>query len=1062
MSAAEPAFPLRALWLRQSLRSPFLYLSWLLLVAIPLEEIGNASQPGRSGLVSLPGPAADWTSLAWICAVTSLAGLPIVYLAYEGAAQRIKTPGFLEIVMVSAGGEAGFRAAEMRVLPWLTLLLALPALILIPFAATGNAPHPGPAVYLATIGALGAILLPNLAITLCFALRWSNHPSRLLPLLCLALYPLIAAAAFRLLIYAMGDGPASLFVAAVEPTGTALFGALSGSGPPALSPLAALLLVANRLLAAGLCLWWLRGYRREAPFLEVRAGRTRLRLPPRLRSFGLPVAAGAVGALLSVSNLQSNFGKNLNFYEVDPTMSFLFDRAMGGLETPLLLLLPLIFIHAVWRDSESGFQVLRDMSARGEWRRAAGFLGSALACCLAFYAILFVAIFFGFGSERQSFDAEAILLHFAVNSMPTVLLVAFVGSAVSVLAPNRIFGIALLAAIGAALVAVSRSGAGLLAFATPLLPQPAHYSEALGRLAPSASLTTHALACLALVAAASALLIAAWPRPHRWSGFVRLVGDKKAALVFLGLAGGLTAAAAVAGHGSEGPADPSNDLNQREAYERAAVAVREPADWHLDRAQLRAQWADAGHLRLSGILHLSGRGRLLLSWAAAPDEIGGLRLNGAPIRARALGGGLYDLGTPGTEATLIFTTRLTGRSALLTTLYGDRPTVPLPGILPDTFIGDDQTRAERHMVGLRAAIVRFSGDRQASRPMAQVELILEHPCDLTLTAPFAPTPRRLPSGRCQAVVSPVTTRLELFAAVGPKLRASSVPAALPLVTLAPGRFAERQQRLDIATADASRDIATLMGAYPVPGITVAGAEAHELGSFAISKPGLIRVSDTYLLARRPGSPDPIYGTMAHELMHQYYGHWVRPVAGRPGAIFVNEFPAQLARAWAIWHRYGPDAYAAELSEATSRLYYVQHFQSAPEPPPVVTTGTDEIYPRSMLIVHYLASHSSWAQQAEAIRAFATRRGGTAVTAAEVAEAVLAPLAPQARQLGRFMLFDGLLIRRNASGGIDLDCGAGRCPFTDIDVPLRTAQGVHWVKASAYRTSAGPLVGIPLQ
>lgn len=1065
---AERAFPLRSLWLRQSLRSPWTWLAWILLAAVPLEEIVNAGAPGRSGLVALPTAAIDWPSLAWICAVTTLLGAPVLFLAYEATAQRIKEPGFLQILMVSAGGEPAFRQAETRALAPLAFLLALPALVLPPFAAAGQSPQPG-ATYVAALAALATFLIPNIFLVLALALRWSNRPSRLLPLLGLALYPLAAAAAFRLILAGLGDSGAALALAALEPTGTALFAALfnggPGSQPLALSGLAWLLIAANRLLVVLLGLALLRFYRRGASFLEVRAGLARLRLPARLGSHGVPLAAGLVGALLALSNLQSNFGKNLLFYEVDPTMSFLFDRAIGGLEASLLVLLPLLLIHAAWRDSESGFQVFRDMSARGERRRVLGFLGSALASCAIFYLVLLIAIHFAFAARPGDFDGWAIALHFGVNSLPTVLLVAFAAAALSLLGRNRVSGIALAGAVGAALLFAALSRPALFGFATPLLPRPPRYSEALGGLLDPASFASHALLCFAIVAAASAWLVTAWPRPHRWSGFRRLRGDRRAAAVFLAAGAGFASAGVAAWPESPaGGAAVTDDIDLRAGYERAAASAPAAGDWQVDRAVVRARWTGEQDVRLAGTLHLRGRGRLLLTWAADPAAGAALWRNGARVRPRRLAAALYDLGTPPAgEATLAFTVHLTSAPARLTTLFGEVPTVPLPGILPELFLGGDAERAERGLGDLRAAMAPFSRGASASRPMARVALTQDYPCDRTLAAPFGAAPRRLDSRWCRISAGPVAARLELFAALGPHLRASSVPSALPLITLTPARFADRQRRLDAATDAASRDIAALMGGFPVPGLTVAAAEAGEIDGSALSKPGLIRVSSAYFLARRAGQPDPMYGTMAHELMHQYYGHDVRPVAGRPGAIFVNEFPAQLARSWAIRRRFGLEAYRAELSEAGRRRFYIRHFQQAPEAPPVRTTGVEEIYPRSILIVHFLAAHSGWPAQARAIRDFARRHAGGTVTAEQLAEAVLAPLAPRAQALGRAMLFDGLLVRRSADGrGIALDCGAAPCPSADVEVPVRVASGsVRWAGARDYRLVMGPLVGIPL-
>jgi hypothetical protein len=1065
MPLSDPRLRLVALWFRQSLRSPWLYACWLIMPALALNEFANAG-PGRSGLTSLDrvDPAA-FLSQGWILAVISLFGLPFVFLVQEWAVARIKHSGFPQILLTSDLSERTSRLAELAVLPLVALLILAPLFLVMPVAANVNGHHQGAANLLNGLAACAFVALPNILLALCYGLWCSNRRNRLLPLLGAALFPFVVGAAFGLA-GALAGGKSLLGIALAEPSGTALFALLSERQDAAAfarpGPGALFLLALNRAWALALGALFARAYLRLPPFMEGGEGFIRLRLPTRLRRWAFVAATAFGAALLAASNLYSNFNKNLSLNAIEPTTSFLFDRGLPGLETSLYLVLVIVLVQSLWSDHESGFQTFRDMSLSGYRHRAAALLARALAYSLVFYAILVGVVILSFAVSPGHLDLHALLVHFAANSLPSALLIALAGSAASILAPNRVTGSILVVAVGGGLIWARLSLPSLAPLLDPLFPQPLRYSEGLERIVGSGALVPHLLWSLAGMAAAASLIVRAWPRLHRLQGALLSRRDRIATISLLAVA----LPAAVAGSVT---AEERRTLifagSSAAQYEQAALRAGPENLWSIAAADIDGSWSDAGGLSLDGRLSLRGGGPLVVTWAVEPDEIGAVRIDGRPVRPRRLGPGLYRLGTPpGRETSLSFRLGLHDPAAArIDTRYAAPPTIPLPGVLSELFEGDPDRRAALGLGAFDRSLSRFRNPpNNVSRPLARLALRLSFPCGRTPILPQASTPGPAGGGRCTAPVDDPGVRLEAFAALSEGLETRRRPTRVgPLATLAPRRFAREHDRLARAAAAAMEDIGALMGDYSSRGMTVAAVADGELPGSALSKPGLILVSDSRTLVRlSPDSDglDSLYPTLAHELMHQWYGHRVRPFAYRPGAIFINEYPAQFARSWAIRRRFGTRAYGRFLEGERVRLGYVYHFQAAREGPVVAASLDDEIYPKSSLIAYFLATHSSWDAQGAALRDFARRNAAGPVTAAALAEALLQPLEPRARRLARLMLFDDLEVGLGETGAAALTCAGRPCAPAGLELPVRTRGAVRWIPWARYRRMDGPLVG----
>lgn len=186
-----------------------------------------------------------------------------------------------------------------------------------------------------------------------------------------------------------------------------------------------------------------------------------------------------------------------------------------------------------------------------------------------------------------------------------------------------------------------------------------------------------------------------------------------------------------------------------------------------------------------------------------------------------------------------------------------------------------------------------------------------------------------------------------------------------------------------AARDALTYYTTHFGPYPfrmlrfvvMPYNYSVGAEAY---------PGLIAVRETSVAGPsaqppRPGGIDPLYGVLAHEVSHEWWGYQELPANARGGNL-ITEALAQYSELMVLKQRYGAMAMEPVLRQLLNAYLTARHRASTPESPLVSVGGADQgyiYYDKGALAMYTLQDYIGEDTVDRALRAFlgATRGRG---------------------------------------------------------------------------------------
>lgn len=1049
--------------------APWLGLILTVTVIFLVRDIGSVD-PAQSGLISVAaGANANLSTLAWFLAALSIAVWPFLFLWQEQLVNSIEQSGFLPLLLASRMSEPAYR---VRRLLFALIVCSLLAAVTWFVGVIVLAGLPGVGLLgVATRFALAILFvyLPNLLLASSLALYLSRNAERASALALGVALPFVWLALIGFATARLSNNSIVIWLTALDPSGVVYLSqpeiqAPGGAGglTPRFFPL---------LMNRGLCLAAIGyvAYRyRSAPSRFESGAR---RLPHRRWHLGAMLRASmnasvvALAVFLAISNLHSNFVANLAFFAIRPSMGFLFRTGLPGIEAYLLAALFLLVGKWVWQSRETGFLAFERASALAAGGRLARVVGRALGVVLVFAAALGVAIAMMFGAAYGAIDWLALAQYFLLYLLPGSLLAASVFLGLSLIAPNRVLGYALGASVTVAYQILMQQSWHWLGnwavFPAPLptydslhggiVQEPARIWAVTARIASALILACLLLPLLNRESTLSSDYLA--PRSRRWCRLGLLIGS-----LVLPLA--ITAQCYVHAHQ---PTYTANADNARR-YAAAAAALTGPADFRPEAMNLQADITDAGAMAVTVSYTVRRHGTaawLPLTWALRPGALESVRVDGQAADYRLAAPGLWLISAPiQSPFRVTLKVRFGGNvgqhPAALQSFYGRWPSLPVIGVLPELF--PDSVAGDPDAVARQTKIYEPAG---VSRAVFPVAMSVDHPCKLKVAIPGG-REVSADSKHCRTVRdSKRPMRDELYLGIDSWKTLPADDSNRSLRLLAPHGALTRGRELMSAAAGATETIDALMEATagnsmppPVELLTLVAGDATSLGdSNALSKPGVIFLSlpmvfDSALVGRQRRVRD--FGLLAHEYMHQWFGHAVRPQTGKKGALFVNEAPAEFARGYALRRRFGQEVYLDYLAQQRERLSYILATQSGNDEALLYTTDADQVYPRAAFLANFIASQIGWQALGRQVRDFAWAHAYAApVTSEQLYAAMARGLAPRARLLARRLAEDGLyFVWHEDDDWLEARCLHAACDG-NVLIPVTVIGGkTYWRAANA--------------
>ena len=1063
--------------------SPWVYAIVLLTVYFATKDLGSADQ-SQSALIGISAGENDQPLTAlWFLSAMSLVAMPFVVLWQEQIINRIERTGFLTLLFSSSMTEASYRRSRISTALLLALILALASALICLLAvhhdATGQGWRWSRDLAIASL----VVYLPNIVMASCIAAMLTRMGDRAIALAVGLATPVLWLAAVGMLAKTVKDPAVNVWLSALEPTATLYFSELSqlttGAGWGDVRSGLWWPLLLNRGIVLTVSAFCVAVYLRAPSIFEESYGLIKTKRKP-LAIFAsqnfAPVFIGLIAGAIAASNLQSNFSKNLLFYQIKPDMAFLLSSALPGTQAPILAGILILSGKLVWDDRETGFHSLQSMSHLGGWGRLMRIVGRCLIAVAIFYGVVLMTISAMFLSNMKAMDPSAVLEYVCVQHIPGLLLSTFFFIFVIAAAPNRIVGY--LASIGAmiAFIIFIDGGSGNQ---IPILPFPSvdpSYDQVLEVIA-----WPNGTRGAVFVRWGVALLIAAVSAPLlgrdtlRAREYVSNRDRRRAwwlvtpALFCLAIGMPLT----LRSESSTGFLAPTQaDAAQ---YERAAL--NSTARGQFKPVALTAKISVLPDEPVNLAIHYeivrrkASSGYLQLTWALRPGAVKSVRVNGARANETWIAPGLLQLDVPDAESFSIdVDASMPAHSGpaplLLSSLYGNWPTLPIVGVLPELFLSDDASRAKAGLPNFDNTLFDRFHPSGVSRPAIPFSISIIHACGQTVALPFKSKNTRTGNACVSEAGSNKPSRLELVAGVGHWKRNTQRDAFGLLTLLYPSKYEAQTNELLQSIINARYELKNIFGKPPASDLTFLMDHNYLLGSSnALSKPGLIIVSDVTVLdgalsgeLRRQRET----GLMAHEITHQWFGHMVRPKTGVPGAIFVNEMPAEFARAYAMRRRYGETGYRRYVTDQMSRYQYLLQTQSTPEGPAISTSVGDGIYARSMMLSDYLGQVFGWQEVAFRLTRFVERHtNNEAVTSRDLLDALIDGLDENEAHFARLLVETDIdfQIDRN-TGLVTSVCHTSGCeadPLVPIQQP--NVQNVEWRRLSNLK--AGEIARSPI-
>lgn len=190
-------------------------------------------------------------------------------------------------------------------------------------------------------------------------------------------------------------------------------------------------------------------------------------------------------------------------------------------------------------------------------------------------------------------------------------------------------------------------------------------------------------------------------------------------------------------------------------------------------------------------------------------------------------------------------------------------------------------------------------------------------------------------------------------------------------------------RTERAARDALAYYSTHYGPYPFQTLRfVVVPYNYTLGAEAF--PGVVAVRETSVAGPltqppRPGGIDPLYGTLAHEVSHEWWLYQELPANAR-GANFITESLAQYSELMVLKQRYGATHMTPVLRQLLDTYLAMRHRAPTPESPLMSVGGADQgyiYYDKGALAMYALQDYVGEATVDRALRQFlaATRGHG---------------------------------------------------------------------------------------
>jgi hypothetical protein len=1009
----------------EGLRSPWLWGAGVVLALLTAHDL-TITGVEASGLIQIGETGHDVRlTIAWLGAVLCFLLIPLIGLTTGRFLAEDREGRFLPLLLSTPLSTRGYLVALWAsgvFLSWIASAGLVAGCAVSWTVLPAEFLHGGGVAAIVSAGSW--ILLPNILVATLLVLAASRRhgPSGALCVaLLLAAVGIIASGLVSdWARHGVHAGPLLESAILIEPTGTAALARWRVLASPQLwdlsSPGQVPLLAINRALwltIAG-AVSWLALFRGPSPLQTIRSQRPRRRAVAMLLRAG-PYLIVPAAALLAVAQISGNFSGNLRARGLLPTTSMLLREGLPGFAAPAVLATFLLVGHLLWRHRETGFSVLRDATARpvlGHAFRAAAAVGAAQ---FAFLALVGLAVFLQSAKPAWPMDWNALawvlLRHGAALALVAAL--AFVGACIG---SRRVTGAAvslLTLAAGVALAGLAGGGSAWLPYA---VGRPRYAGIWLGLQE-----RRHGVLLLleALGLALGFFSVAAWR--WRWGPQPRQRPRSRRERSLLLGSGALGCSLAVACGLISAPRAPAGARDRdvvRAAYEQSygdeapppvrILAVAGRVDLlAADRVTVEARYA----VENDGTRPIH---TLPVSLLPLPDSRVTILVRGRPAAAPLFQRGFAGLELdpplpPAGRIDVVFRVETerapalaaagwreppAGHGAWLTSFLGDLTVFPQVGYRREVELAGSEVRSRLGLSPQRGWLPESSAAAlsRVTRDRVQLRLEVLAPDGLEVIASGGPArSEKIPDGRRMLFQPEEALRFEICVLAGYMETGTAEMGGMTVAVHGPPGSSRQVGRVLQAARRAVASVTELMGESPAHHLDIVAMPADAMaGSSALSKPGMIFLDEAGPFASAlpsDGALDPLVGTLSHELMHQWFGHRVRPPAWVEGALFVNEFPAQFARLWTIRQCWGPQALETFLAEESARHRHVEVVAGEDRRSLVAEDSPDRIYTRSSLAIAALVQRAGWGPLASALRDARDRAADRPLPGSELAAAI---------------------------------------------------------------------------